>query len=134
MAEETVVKETLTKEMIEAGADLTRSLDLAQVPVSASFWLYLSESNVWRLVIASPEVGTSGSRDVYQKVQAIISRLPQDRRHIELRDISVAEKDSLLIELLRKAIRTGSGIAGIRFSRNTIDGHYVEDTYIYRVT
>lgn len=56
MAEETVVKECLTEEMIKAGADLIRRLDEAHLKVNASFWLYLADMNVWRLMIASPTI------------------------------------------------------------------------------
>jgi len=41
MAEETLVKEILTKEMIQAGADLIRRLDEAHLEVNASLWLYI---------------------------------------------------------------------------------------------
>jgi hypothetical protein len=41
MAEETVVKEMLTQEMVQAGAELTRRLDEAHLAVCASFWLYM---------------------------------------------------------------------------------------------
>jgi hypothetical protein len=34
---------------------------------------------------------------------------------------------------LRTAIRTDSGINGIRFSNNSINGTVIEDAYIYRI-
>ena len=46
MAAETVVKEILTQEMIQAGAALTRQLDEAH-PVCASLWLYILDKNLW---------------------------------------------------------------------------------------
>jgi len=52
MAEETMVKDILTKEMIQAGADLVRRLDEAHLEVNASLWLYIPDANLWRLVIA----------------------------------------------------------------------------------
>ena len=41
MAEETVVKEMLTQEMIQAGAEITRRLDEAHLEVRASLWWYI---------------------------------------------------------------------------------------------
>ena len=134
MAEEVVVKEVLTKEMIEAGAELTRLLDQTPLVVSASLWLYIPESNIWRLIIVSPEVETSGPRKVYQKIQPVLSQILEEKLSIGLKDISVVENNNPLIALLRMAIRTGDGISGIRFSRNTINGHFIEDAYIYRMT
>ena len=134
MAEEVVVKEVLTKEMIEAGAELTRLLDQTPLVVSASLWLYIPESNIWRLIIVSPEVETSGPRKVYQKIQPVLSQILEEKPSIGLKDISVVENNNPLIALLRMAIRTGDGISGIRFSRNTINGQFIEDAYIYRMT
>jgi len=127
------VKEILTKEMIESGAELTRLLDQAQLMVSASLWLYIPESNIWRLTIASPEVRTCGPKKVYQKIQSILSQIPEEQPSVGLKDISVVENDNALISLLRIAIRTGDGISGIRFSKNTINGQFIEDAYIYRM-
>jgi len=104
MAEEVVVKEILTKEMIESGAELTRLLDQAQLMVSASLWLYIPESNIWRLTIASPEVRTCGPKKVYQKIQSILSQIPEEQPSVGLKDISVVENDNALISLLRIAI------------------------------
>jgi len=134
MAEEVVVKEILTQGMIETGAELTRLLDQAPLVVSASLWLYIPESNIWRLIIASPEVRTYGPKKVYQKIQPILSQIFEEELSIGLKDISVVENNNPLIALLRMAIRTGDGISGIRFSRNTINGHFIEDAYIYRMT
>jgi len=134
MAEEVVVKEVLTKEMIEAGAELTRLLDQTPLVVSASLWLYIPESNIWRLIIVSPEVETSGPRKVYQKIQPVLSQILEEKPSIGLKDISVVENGNPLIALLRMAIRTGDDISGIRFSKNTISGHFIEDAYIYRMT
>jgi hypothetical protein len=133
MAEEVVVKEILTKEMIESGAEITRLLDRAQLTVGASLWLYIPESNIWRLIVASPEVGTYGPKAVYQKIQSILSQIPEEQPSVGLKDISVVENDNALLSLLRIAIRTGDGISGIRFSKNTINGQFIEDAYIYRM-
>ena len=129
-----MVKEILTKEMIEAGADLTRRLDEAGLKVSASLWLYIPDSNLWRLIIASPAVRRDGPKKVYRKIQSILTKIPGDASIIPLKDISVVEDNDPLILLLRLPLRTGDGISGIRFSKNTINGHFIEDTYIYRIT
>jgi hypothetical protein len=134
MAEETLVKEVLTKEMIQAGADLMRRLDEAHLRVSALLWLYIPDANLWRLVIASPAVRDDGPKKVYQKIQSVLSKIADDESTISLQDISVVEPDDPLISLLRASLKTEAGISGIRCSRNAIDGHFIEDAYIYRVT
>lgn len=52
---------------------------------------------------------------------------------VSLNDVGVTDTSSTLVNLLRTAISTGDGISGIRFSRNTINGTFIEDSYIYRI-
>lgn len=124
--------EILSNEMISAGKALTEQLD-KELEVSASLWIYEPDSNTWRLVIASPRVKNYGPKMLYKKIQSVISTMPEDKK-ISLKDIALVDKDNRLILLLRKAVRTEKAISGIRFSRNTINGSFIEDAYIYRLT
>ena len=69
MAQEAMVTETLSQEMIDAGRELTRRLD-HRLRISAALWLYLAEPDRWRLIIASPNVKETGPRKVYQLIQS----------------------------------------------------------------
>jgi hypothetical protein len=131
MAEEILVKDSLNPEMIEAGRRLTEQLDRSGLPLSASMWLYVPDSNEWRLILASPRVDSEGPKKAYQEVRNVLVHLPG--AGLSLRNISLVEPENPLVALLRGAVRTGSGISGIRFSRNTINGHFIEDAYIYRL-
>ena len=134
MAQDTVVKEPLTEAMIRAGAELTRRLDELRWPVFASLWLYLSEGNQWRLMLASPLVASDGARKSYETVQAALAQTPAAEGALALSDVGVTEPKNPLIELLRVAISTGPTVEGIRFTRTAIDGHFIEDAYIYRLS
>ena len=134
MAEETMVKEMLTQEMIQAGADLTRRLDEAHLAVRASLWLYIPDKNLWRLLVASPAVRQDGPKKVYQQIQTILSKMSDKTWRIPLYDISVVEESDPLIVSPRASMGTKDGISGRRFSRNTINGHFIEDAYIYKMT
>ena len=68
MAYYTMVTQTLTKDMIDAGAALLRSLDAEGAGVTAAFWFYLDTSDDWTLMIASPEVQSAGPRRMYNRV------------------------------------------------------------------
>ena len=82
--------------------------------------------------MALPEVRVLGPKALYKKLRSVINKLPEPI--IETKDITVLEDNAPLILLLKSAISTGPGISGIRFSRNTINGQYIEDAYIYRIT
>ncbi len=133
MVTEILVKESLSDRMTSAGSDLVRHLDQAGLRVTAALWFYDPDSNSWRLIIATPDVGTRGLKAIYGEVQSVVITLPEDRS-IPFKDISVVDANDPLISLLRSAISTGDGIAGITFSRNMINGTLIEDAYIYRLT
>lgn len=134
MVTETVVKEALSSEMISVGEKLTRILDADNFSPSASLWFFLSESNAWRLILASPEVKTNGLKAAYERVQQILSKSDNADLRIQLKDITLVSHLDPLISLLKVAIKTGKEISGIRFSKNMINGNLIEDAYIYRLT
>ena len=61
MAEEILVKEYLSPEMISAGRDLIARLDAADWHPTSAFWLFDLERNRWKLVLSSPEIEKNGS-------------------------------------------------------------------------
>jgi hypothetical protein len=134
MAQDTVVKESLTDAMIQAGAELTKKLDELQWPVLASLWLYEPEGNQWKLLLASPRVTSDGPKKSYETIQSALTKIPVAEGTLALSDIGVTDPNHPLIALLRMAVRTGPTIGSIRFTRNVIDGHFIEDAYIYRVS
>jgi hypothetical protein len=134
MAEEILVGDQLTADMIAAGAGLVAALDRRKLFVKAALWLFLPEERAWRLVVASPEVRLLGPKAVYRKIRAAVNSLPAGVLHVGIKDVSVVDDRAPLVELLRRALVTGPGISGIRFTRNVINGQMIEDAYIYRLT
>ena len=129
MAEDVLVKENLSREMMAAGHALLGHLDQAGWSPTSAFWLFDSEQNRWELVMSSPEVEQRGSRFGYELVSRILASnsLPG----LSLADISIVAPRKEIVKLLSLAVSATNG-SGIRFSRNAINGHYIEDAYIYR--
>jgi hypothetical protein len=46
--------------------------------------------------------------------------------------IGVLDAEADLVRLLKAAVGTGPGISRIRFSKNVINGHFIDDALIYR--
>jgi len=134
VAEELLVTDQLTPEMIQSGAGLVAALDKLGVIVKGAFWLLLPSRRLWQLVIASPEVRTVGPKAVYRKVAAANKRVPINVHPVATKDVAVVDDTVPLYQLLRSAVGTGPGISGIRFSQNVINGHAIEDAYLYRMT
>jgi len=74
MTQEVVVKEQLPVEAIAAGDQLTCELrKRSDFGLVASFWLYTSESNRWKLIIATPLVESRGPLYVHNIIQDILA-------------------------------------------------------------
>lgn len=130
MAEDVLVKETLTPDMISAGKALIEELAKQGFNFKAAFWLFESDQFRWRLYLGSAEVDSRGPRFGYDKVNQAMKERPEIP--LTLEDISVVPLRNLYVVLLSRAISTGGAISGIRFSRNSIDGHFIQDAYIYK--
>jgi len=128
-----MVESTLTKEMIESGKVLIMKLDDSNVQPDAAFWFYSSDIQEWKLVLAEVKVGEKGPKEIYRKIQTIISKFSDELGDLSLNDITLAKPDATIVKVLRVAIRTGVGISGIRFKNNVINGTVIEDAYIYRL-
>lgn len=134
MAEDSLVKPLLTSGMIKAGLELTKKLDETRWPVRASLWLYASEGNQWLLILASPRANEDGPKRSYQTIQAALQSIQTEEGAISLSDIKVIDPEHPLLALIRVAVQTGPALAGIRFTKNVINGHLIEDAYIYRLS
>lgn len=131
-----MVETLLTNEMIEAGAALIRKMDKRGIRPDAAFWLYSTEQQTWKLVIAEFKVGIKGPKEFYRRIQEILATSPEPEivDNVSLDDVTLVKPDEPIVALLRKAIRTSPDITGIRFKNNVINGTLIDDAYIYRIT
>ena len=133
MAEEMVVMEFLSDSMVPQAEKLIERLDSLNSNVRAAFWIYLSEEKSWKLMIISETVKDSGPREFYKRIVEANSKAKETEQIISLNDVGVADTSDELVRLLKGTVATGNGISGIRLSRNTVNGAYIEDCYIYRM-
>ncbi len=124
-------KSFLVEADIEAGHRLIRQLDEAGLTVTAALWLYMTDSDEWRLFLAMPIVDEEGPKRAYEKVQEQLKSVAQ--HELSLQNISVVSTSDDLINLLSSAIVTGPGISNMRLTRNVISNVFIEDAYIYRL-
>jgi len=135
MAQKLLVTNNLTDDMVEAGQELIQRLDASSSDVTAALWFYFPEDGFWKLLIASPQVASEGPRAFYKHIKTSNNQSKEDETVISLLDIMVTDTNNPLVQTLKVAISTGPGpdISHIRFSKNTINGHFIDDSYIYRM-
>ena len=133
MAQDIVVKESLSNLMVRDGAALVAKLDEMGWRPNAAFWFYFPETNAWRLLLASAEVTIKGPREAYTAIQNALAELDLSGHELALDDIGVMPAEHPLIGLLGSFIKTGPGLSSIRFSKNVVNGHFIDDALIYRI-
>ncbi|EKO3698586.1 hypothetical protein P0F40_003464 [Vibrio metschnikovii] len=133
MVKELLVNETLSEAMIKSGAQLVEQMDKDMADVKSAFWFYISEEHLWKLIFVSDKVAEEGPRKYYKRIIDANKSLSKGSLQISISDIGVSTADNPIVQLLSMMINTGNSINGIRFSKNTINGHFIDDVYIYRM-
>ncbi len=102
MAEESVVKEQLLSEAIGAADKLTMALRRrSDFELVASFWLYTSDENRWRLFIATPLFDSQGPLFVYNLIQNILAENWDMSLIFRLHSISAQSPNHPVVKALR---------------------------------
>lgn len=114
------------------GEQLLEALDRHHFDVRAAFWLYQSETDTWRLVIASPIVDQFGPREGYERVQAALKEMNQPFG-ISLNDITVVGQNDVVVRNLRKKLHIQKGEQGVLLRRTAIGDVYIDEAYVYRI-
>lgn len=126
-----LVGRSLTNEMMEAGAVLVREIERSPLHLHAALWIQITPDDFWKFVLAFPEVRVEGPRFVYKKLRSILNHIPSSEFRIGTDIISVVEERDRLIQIFKGVIRIDGG--GVRFARNSLNGTYIEDAYIYKM-
>jgi hypothetical protein len=121
----------VVEDRFKAGATLLRRLDEVHFSVNDALWLRAQDEDDWRLWLSSTLVDNQGPTAAYTRLRRILRG--SQAGDLDLRQVTVVSRNHPLLQLLRSAVRTGPGISNIRFSRNTINGTFIEDAYIYRL-
>lgn len=69
-------------------------------------------------------------------MQQVLAELSQneDDYQMTLDDITLLSSNAPLVSLVRKVMKAGSKKSGIRLTNSAIDGTFIDDAYIYRVS
>ena len=128
-----MVEAILTDKMIESGAELVRRLEESKMEFDAAFWLYSSDREAWRLVIAHPELGEIGPRKLYRHIQKVMMKFKDEISEVALADVTLFMPGNPIVTAIRKAMRINPDISGTRLTNTGINGTLIEGAYIYRV-
>jgi hypothetical protein len=126
-------RKELNNENIELGKTILQGLDKDKFPVTAAFWLLDTDIGTWRYVLASPIFDKLGPIAAYKKLIAEIGEILGKSNFSKA--VTLTSPNNAFIRLLKVAINTGpESISDIRFTGNSINNHYIDDAYLYRVS
>lgn len=131
MADEVLVKDVLTQEMIADGEELTRRLVEDGWSVVAAFWYYSPESSRWTLRFGVGEVPVRGSHEIYSAIQADLAARPL--REVAFSEIMLLQPQHPLVEFLRDYAGKVGGTSPVRVRQGIIGDAWIEDALIYSV-
>jgi hypothetical protein len=127
-----MVDTEISQQMINSGARLVQQLDAIDLAPDAAFWMYFPDTKTWKLAIFDQRVEKIGPKEIYSKIKSVLDKYSKEIQ-LSLDNVALMKTNAPLLALLRTAVRTGPGIAGIRFKRNVVNGTLIEDAYIYRL-
>ena len=87
---------------------------------------------MWKLLLSVEGVEKEGPKKTYRQVQKLMAKKTK-AKDLTLDKITLLKPKAPLLQLMEKAIKTGPGISGIRFTGNAINGQFIPDAYIYRL-
>lgn len=117
---------------VDGGKRLIAALDDAGYVVDSAMWLYLPESDSWRLVLASPCYDESGPIAAYTRVLQVLRNLTPELQ-FGLSDVSLVGRNDTLFQALGSLTRAEGGLSNTRLRRISANGLYVQDAFIYRL-
>jgi hypothetical protein len=116
---------------IEMGRELVRILDEAKFPVTAAAWIFFPDVDEWRLVIRTPRA-EKNLLEAFGDVARALDAKGDLRSRIDLARVKLVPPTDRMLEAIGKAVRM-DGLGTMRFSRNVINGIYIDDALIYRL-
>jgi len=121
--------------MVKVGEQLVLWLE-QRLPLTAGFWLYVPETNTWRLVVVAPQVREQGTLKIYQEAQRALMQFKNHERQnadlpFSLPDVYAIDDRQQLVGTLRTLAERQGRSTDLRVSRTTANGHFIEDAYIY---
>lgn len=127
-----MVEANLTDELIVAGEHLLDRLDERGVSPDVAFWLYSPEDQTWKLLLGEIKLVKKGPKAGYAQIQSVLSKYAEELGILGLEDIVLERPDSLIVKLIRKAIRTDPEAKPVRFRNNVVNGTLIDDALVYR--
>lgn len=132
MAEEVLVRESLSAQEIACGEELLRRVKQAGIKVVASYWVRdrTAETDSWILDIVTPEVDKEGPLKLYERIHKLVRLPTRIGCGLDINIIEVLGLKYSFFKMLKSAIRSEEPLSKVRLSQFVV-GDSLFDLYIY---
>jgi hypothetical protein len=113
------------------GLELVRALDRSSLPISVALWLYFTEHQDWRFVLASRRLDAAQPAAAYGLVHDAL-----EASGISLEQtptLSILKMSDPFIRALRKMFAKTKSVEGMRLDGQPIGGRFVEAALVFRI-
>ena len=127
-----MAEDALVTEDIEAARRLVAFLDANGFPVKAALWLYQSDADRWRFVIGFQEKRENVT-SFYRDIAKLMNGAGRNLDLLDLYKVDFVDSDGSVVGPLSKALHI-DGNSSVRFQKNRINGVFLEDALIFRLS
>lgn len=114
-----------------SGLEFIRALDRSGLSISVALWLYSSEHEDWRFVLASRQLDLAGPSEAYGLVHDALAAegIPLERTPVLL----ILRMSDPFIRSLRRLFAKAKTVEGMRLGGQLIGDRFVPDALVYRI-
>ena len=127
-----MAKEAMVGIDLSRAAEIVETLDRAKVKISVALWMFLSEYEDWRFVIAARQFDTPDPRVAYRLFHDTLTAAglkPQ-----EIPAVLILPTVDPFVRDLRRIFGKARSVEGMRLGGQEIGGRFVEDAYVCRIS
>jgi hypothetical protein len=127
-----VDKSVLVSVDLEQGSQILGILDRAGIKVKVALWVYFTEYEGWRLVLAGRPFDAMPLREAYGLVHQALraAGIGPESEPVFM----IFAMDDPFVKALRRLFGKARRVEGIRLGGDTIGDRDVEEGYVYRIT
>jgi len=116
---------------VDRGAAVLDALDRAKLKISVAIWMYSSEYEDWRLVLAARQFHSLDPRGPLRLLYGLLAKAGFTPETTP--PILILPMTDPFIRELRRLFAKAKNVEGMRLGGQVIGDRFVEDAYVYRV-
>ena len=124
-------KTTLVATDFAIGSKLIQALDSSALQIKVALWLYTSEYEDWRFVLASPRLDAERLADAYGLVHNALAAGGISLEQTPT--LLILEMSDPFVRALRRIFGKTKSVEGMRLGGQLIGDRFVEDALAYRI-